>query len=279
MYGHGLYFADSREVAEFYRTTLGNRDSSGYASAHLNAQNIVARFNGDADWAAEVVRDQINNTPEADPNHQRLTATLGFIENGGYAKPLPAAGALYEVSIAPPEDTFLLWDKPLSEQSEKVRDALRRLDWMDQSVFAQYTGQQMYEGQVRDATMFEGRDKGNAQQEASSALLKAGIRGIKYLDGASRSVSGGKIVRVWEENGKWFARVKTENRGGAGGGLSAPTTQFTTSKPYATEGEAMAWAESAVGKSSFNYVIFDDADVEIVDVHLSQNGDIQDFLS
>lgn len=34
-------------------------------------------------------------------------------------------GALYAVDITPDEDAFLLWDKPLSEQSEAVQSALK----------------------------------------------------------------------------------------------------------------------------------------------------------
>jgi len=34
------------------------------------------------------------------------------------------SGKLYQVELAPAEDEYLLWDKPLSEQSDRVKAAL-----------------------------------------------------------------------------------------------------------------------------------------------------------
>jgi hypothetical protein len=55
-YGHGLYFAEDPKVAGSYARTLSNRDMSGYANAHMNAQNIVEKVGGDAAYAAEAIR-------------------------------------------------------------------------------------------------------------------------------------------------------------------------------------------------------------------------------
>ncbi len=127
----------------------------------------------------------------------------------------PARGQLYEVDI--PEDHQMLhWDKPLSEQPEAVRDALQiplsdplevrksgkvwevvnaktgdvlSTNWANKAdaermasghseAWANQTGAAYY----KHLSEMDGGDKA-----ASEALAAAGIKGIKYLDGVSRS--------------------------------------------------------------------------------------------
>jgi hypothetical protein len=125
-YGHGLYFADSEGVARSYRDALSNRDGSGYATAHLNAQNLVSKVGGDAEYAAQVLRDQLEQGGD-EFTTQKLKDTLDFITSGKYAEPLPPAGRMYEVEIDADPDAFLDWDKPLSEQPgliDKLQSAI-----------------------------------------------------------------------------------------------------------------------------------------------------------
>lgn len=194
-YGWGLYFAGERAVAEHYRQVLANRDQQGYASAHLNAKNLVNRYGNDPEWAAEIVREQIEQVDPSDANHERLVKTLEMIESGRYTQPLGNEGQLYEVNI-PDEGEYLLWDKPLSEQPEKVREALENADVMDPSVFSQYTGAQFYEGMVRDSITFDNMVRSAAQETASKFLNSIGIAGIKYLDGTSRGAGDGSYNYV-----------------------------------------------------------------------------------
>jgi len=118
------------------------------------------------------------------------------IKPGDVAKPV---GQLYEVEI--PEDSeMLLWDKPLSEQPEKVRQALIRADVMDESVLGEYTGQQLYEGMVRDRTMFDGMSRSDSAKAASEHLQSLGIPGLRYLDGNSRGQGeGSHNYVIWDE--------------------------------------------------------------------------------
>ena len=194
-YGWGLYFAGEREVAEHYRQVLANRDQQGYAPAHLNAKNLVNRYGNDPEWAAEIVREQIEQVDPSDANHERLVKTLEMIESGRYTQPLGNEGQLYEVNI-PEDGEYLLWDKPLSEQPEKVREALENADVMDPSVFSQYTGAQFYEGMVRDSITFDNMVRSAAQETASKFLNSIGIAGIKYLDGTSRGAGDGSYNYV-----------------------------------------------------------------------------------
>lgn len=189
-YGWGLYFTDSREVAEHYRAMLSHRDSMGYSSAHLNARNLVAQFKGDAEWATEVVREQLDLVPPDDPAHARLERTLEVLVSGDHARPLEERGATYEVDI-PPDTQMLWWDRPLSEHPQGMKDALRlpndpgwRLE--DNPGWAKLTGELFYRA-IQDRTgLLRGSDKA-----ASEALAAVGIKGIKFLDGDSRSAGEG----------------------------------------------------------------------------------------
>ena len=132
-YGHGSYLAETREVAKGYAVKLSNVDSSGYANAQLNAQNLLQRFGNDKDWAKEVVKDQLNAIDKADPNFSRLTATLDVLD-GKAPKQLGSTGYLYKTDI--PDEAvarFLDWDKPLSEQAPEVQAALGDLALKNQA--------------------------------------------------------------------------------------------------------------------------------------------------
>jgi hypothetical protein len=129
----------------------------------------------------------------------------------------PAAGGVYQVDI-PDEavETFLLWDKPLSEQPESVREALgkvripkralKELNAWDAADLAFMYQDESGEGFYNLLASALGE-----QKEASQALRKVGIQGIKYLDGNSRSdgsgsfnlvVFDGSIVKITHKDGR-----------------------------------------------------------------------------
>lgn len=103
-------------------------------------------------------------------------------------------GKLYNIELAPKEEDFLLWDKPITEQSEKVKAALAELGWRPRSAIektvdflslpkdmrGEYYGGRIYEILAEDL---------GSPKAASLALLEAGIRGNKYLDGNSRGLN------------------------------------------------------------------------------------------
>ena len=127
-YGHGMYFAENPAVAEGYAKTLSNVDSSKYANAQLNAQNLLQRTKNDKEWAKEIITDQLNNVEKSDPNFGRLKATLDVLE-GKAANELPSTGNLYKVDI--PDEyipNMLNWDLPINQQSAKVQEIAQQLD-------------------------------------------------------------------------------------------------------------------------------------------------------
>ncbi len=131
-YGHGLYFAESEGVAKSYRDTLQNWpktaqsivEDRGYDIDLDEAREILGIIsqvrNGDIDaargaklvgWRSRKLRD----VPE-----DELTDIVRSMADRD------SAGAMYEVNIKADPDEFLDWDKPLSQQSKQVQDAVRQ---------------------------------------------------------------------------------------------------------------------------------------------------------
>lgn len=96
-------------------------------------------------------------------------------------------GRIYEVNINADPEHFLDWDKPLSEQSPQVREALKS----------------------QGITNLTGLKYASQNPEATAALRQAGIPGIRYLDQGSRNVQ--ELPRA-APNGKWEVDWHGPNR-------------------------------------------------------------------
>jgi len=205
-YGHGIYVAEDKGVAQSYAKNLSNRDikNQNRLNAHANAQRL-AGLAGDPEYAA----DDIRRVLETDPEHSQkslLLETLRMLETGEYKNPLDNAGSLYTADL-PDEmvDRMLDWDKPLSEQAPEVREALRNAKTGDAFIDRQFqraggdrgddlygTGGDFYRsvtsGFSQNAPLNMSVEAADNlfQRNASEALNAAGIPGIKYLDAGSR---------------------------------------------------------------------------------------------
>ncbi len=235
-YGHGLYFAGSKDVAEWYKTKLSSGSDISTLRATKNGKELagtdllneyfkpgrqVKGYSGTDEvvsfspqqygdnykaWHVTVktVIDQFGNTPKSWDAKPRTHATSpdaklvkDVLEADGWAV---SKGRLYQVELAPDENEYLLWDKPLSEQSEKVKAALGSagVDVSEQpdeiKINGKYQKNQVKFGKDLYADISEERDWIDA--EASKYLHSIGIRGIKYLDGSSRSKGDGNYNYV-----------------------------------------------------------------------------------
>lgn len=173
-YGHGLYFAGSKDVAEYYKETL-SKFNYGDHIIQAAKKFLFEKHNADPDeeWGYTNQQDYI-----------KRAISDGFTFDG------MTKGRLYHVELAPSEDQYLLWDKPLSEQSEKVKAAIKDYnpDKMPEgSTLDRWKGKTLYAALVSDT----GSDKA-----ASEYLHSLGIRGIKYLDGTSRGKGEGNYNYV-----------------------------------------------------------------------------------
>ena len=203
-YGYGMYFAGSKDVAEYYRNKLSGRvfnTSEGTVKLgdlpekliskigkfppslvdHIlaTAQRIELKLIEEGKTASEIA-DELEKSRYAD-TYYGLPKALRELE-----PTLGTKGKLYQVELAPEEDEFLLWDKPLSEQSEKVQSILKGIT--DSYINAtKGKGEDVY-------TRIKG--KVGTPQAASDYLHSLGIRGIKYLDGSSRGKGEGNFNYV-----------------------------------------------------------------------------------
>jgi len=186
-YGPGLYFAESEDVARNYRSALaqgmgdGNLRAAGVADGDLRA---MRQFTQSAVDPGTALRDWLHwigkkETPELRDAFMRDWSGRND-------------GRLYEVNINANLEDFLNWDAPISQQSEKVREALmpfveRRIaqmgeagnrftleQWMDRL----RGGDVMLLDKVEDAPV-------------SSALIEAGVPGVRYFDQGSRAAEEG----------------------------------------------------------------------------------------
>ena len=189
-YGHGLYFADSPDVASSYKgITVSPRLRMAYDDA-----------GGDWSKAAQIATEKAKSDP----------SWAGIADE---ALESSKKGNLYKVDLPDEHIANMLdWDKPLSEQSQAIQDiAAEQMGlWTSES-----PARQAY---VKSKLNLSGEDLyGNltsskgSQQLASQELNKLGIKGIKYLD--SNSIGAGKgssnyvvfddkLPTILERNGK-----------------------------------------------------------------------------
>ena len=237
-YGHGLYFAENPKVAEEYRDALSRKtDVNGQTLINANKKigttgdaeldDYLIAYNGDINKAlkeSKIALDDYMKTAEKGgyyehylKENQSIVDKLQALKDSGAVK-TGTHGAIYETSIQWPdaareaadplsEHHLLDWDKPLSEQSQFVQNALKYLphrgkDWtykdtLESMDAAPYLKEPYYNlnpsGNEIYKDLGQGMMVGNnaiGQTQSSQALNKIGIPGIKYLDQGSRAGGG-----------------------------------------------------------------------------------------
>ena len=226
-YGHGLYFAEAEPLARNYRQALAGAPTvqfkgDDYAlpavlnelkdwqtanptgSTYLegvrkktmeDAAKILLENVGGGSDAPGVLQNLVNSFPSAAQDTAK-----GWVQQAEkLIKPHLAVhepGRMYEVNIAADPDAFLDWDKPLSEQPEVVRDALRQQ--LPPAGTNPVLDDDLLAGPGKNGPEYKanlGRFVQNFQGQKSERLSKelrdAGIPGIKYLDAGSRGAGEG----------------------------------------------------------------------------------------
>jgi hypothetical protein len=163
-------------------------------------------FGGDFDKAAAYAEDtfetQIKGMNSASQN-EKWGDAIALLRSKADVSGEKPPGHMYEVNIAANPDDFLDWDRPLSEQSEKVRGVARDkgLSWgetkeamSDRLVGLGLTRQEADEyaaANFYDSTGAMAYRELGDKDAASQALREAGIPGIRYLDQGSRTAGDG----------------------------------------------------------------------------------------
>lgn len=215
VYGHGLYFAQNKDVAGGYAERLANSNIAPSSLVLIEGQPIsevlkdspalvrakVTTFlrdsGGDVSLARKNFETFASRSTGATEKGQEALAEVRAVLSSLNSKKIDVldkpSGNTYEVDI--PDDVIegmLRWDASLSEQTPAIRKAvapLRRWAGLPKDA----TGQQVYEGVARMiVNNSDGKiDSAQAWKMAAKALEAAGVPGIKYKDAASRSGAGG----------------------------------------------------------------------------------------
>jgi hypothetical protein len=209
-YGHGLYFAESPEVAKSYMNSV-----RGDVPPKLNNFDLATTRNKGLGGSFNYYKTEggfyKGNTPISEKEY--LSAYKNALDNFNKTE-----SQLYKVDI--PDEAIprmLDYDKPLSQQSPEVQESLINamkkhglpVDDAGYPLWAQSnpTGEAIHAALSTKGTL------NNAQgQEYGTGLLKeAGIPGIKYLDQMSRGKGAGTsnfvlfsddLPRILEINGQ-----------------------------------------------------------------------------
>jgi hypothetical protein len=215
-YGHGLYFAESPDVAKAYQTALTHSDD--YVDGQLLDSGIpkhfLARILSDESGNVEAARQSL--AVLARPGGAKSVAdsakqALKLLDAGErpIVKTIKPEGALYKVDL--PDEAIakmLDWDKPLSQHSKEVQAAVLKINPQLNSMSTSVGGklQPAMNQSGEDFVQWLGRN--HADQ-----LREQGIPGIRYLDGGSRGTGQGtsnfvvfpgneSLLKIFERNGQ-----------------------------------------------------------------------------
>jgi hypothetical protein len=179
-YGHGLYFAENEGVARSYRDSL-----SSYAMSDDAANILKAAGMNDGELHAASI-----HLLNARSGHSSRDAARWWARGAGKdltpdierafkeaMRVYDTPGRMYQVRINADPESFLDWDKPLSQQSEAARSVIET-----DPIFST----EMYSSAPDNTMRNLLRDPGT-----TAKLREAGIPGIRYLDQMSRAAGDG----------------------------------------------------------------------------------------
>lgn len=227
-YGYGIYLAEDQNVAGWYRDKLSKYRGDGwvvvfpdgssktfeeiFGSQAGSATTLADQFGGDLHKMQNVMDQRAGmlarsfKSPEEVKTNQRYQdlaslssklAKLAFKEEAYLRR---GTGYLYKVRV--PDEAFLDWEAPFSQQAPSVQAGVRKavmeadlvpsvegyLGVRSRPALFQKLTQYDPDGETVYGTL---SDMTGGAKEASATLLAAGVPGIEYLDQASRTAGMG----------------------------------------------------------------------------------------
>jgi hypothetical protein len=270
-YGYGAYLAESPDVAHGYQYSTqtpeilikGDSWKSDQSGVYRNPDGMHEGYLDDVSYSAiralagsrpdkslaEIAGDAERfllrrGEPQANIDSVKkaiLSGDISLVKNDGniYQTRLAWPDAAREAADPLSPDHFLHWDKPLSEQPKKVRDALRHEKENTYSAGAVY-------GTI--AKRLGGEDL------ASEYIKRLGIPGIRYLDAGSRptNVVDKRLYALYEKYGDVNKAVDEMMKGV----YNTPKVKQQMRDGYIKQLNTQ--------KQTSNYVVFDDKMIDIV---------------
>ncbi len=207
-YGHGLYFAGNEGVAQQYRDALSARGPT-----------VGVKYDGDLPYGADLgfiqrkvldeqgpqaaIDDAVARMKDQDKFYDRTyggnsgqpnlyTHAAEAIGSLDPAKLGVNKGSMYQVQIHADPEHFLDWDKPLSQQSPKVQEAINQMAAQhgvepDLSISGSDAYHSVANNLADPNVTHWNASVTSGGPNAAEKLRDAGIPGIKYLDAGSRN--------------------------------------------------------------------------------------------
>jgi len=229
-YGHGLYLAETADVARTYQPRdmkMEEKIMSRYSAAEKSQQYPAMQVY--EDFLLHKTPDEVaDNIKNAGYGPQDLKLALAAHKQAKKEYFNQRAGNLYKVDLPDSAVAKMLdWDKPLSEQPEAVR-ALKKLadefpdiaEQLQSFELKNSTGMSAYasidrmianQKDLYDKYGVAKRGGRGSDSAASEVLRNAGIPGIRYLDGGSRGAGTGTRNYVVFPGGEGLLNIMERN--------------------------------------------------------------------
>lgn len=180
VFGHGLYFAENEDIGDQYRhaVTMQHAATPDRIEAEQALADAIRASNAKfSDLQGQGVR---VSSPEMDAALEPFRKAIEDAREKAGERPV---GHLYTVRIKANPVDMLDWDKPLSEQSPHVRNALDKAGIAYADENPAMLGSSIYNNASQT---FEPRQGRSPAQVSADRLRAAGIKGIRYKDAGSR---------------------------------------------------------------------------------------------
>ncbi len=199
-YGHGIYLAENPGVAQGYRERLKDRVNMDEYWSKVNLPPALSRTEWDELGTLGQEMRRAHNLPSDKMSRWRELNDKSTAYSDAVKANEPK-GSTYKVDL--PDEwlpKMLDWDKPLRAQSQEVKDALNAAQLQGKYVTGAM-GERRYQQPLEwdktgAANLDVLRTLLGQGGKAEETLRNAGIPGIRYLDGGSRSAGEGSYNYV-----------------------------------------------------------------------------------
>lgn len=188
-FGHGIYAAESPRTAQSYYDQFKQQiqgSTGDVTDRRLDA--LMQEFGGDVQKAADRFMASVYDTPK---NKAAMRKEVLERLEARTRQPYMLKADLPDEMI----DRMLDWDKPLSEQSAAVREAIAPFveNIVKSSMHGEYyldAGKWLRTRDIPASHLWGHLTNNGTAPDAAKALREAGIPGIRYLDAGSRGQGG-----------------------------------------------------------------------------------------
>ena len=297
-FGWGLYFAGKREVAEYYRKALSRKNGPVVRWQGRTTRETQDAFNAQWDETGEPFTEdqwdalegmgaveQAGSVEQAIRNMEdrkgfssiyRIDGALRWLKEHGAEVTVSQPGRLFEVEL-PEDEDYLLWDRPISEQSPKVQAAVEKLGGLP----------------ARFEVVPEG-DRFNVRSVLTGKMMLLPGQGYLTADEATEAVAGYErsALRIARGEGQEFYRALSQRMSAPAAdesGMAGWTMVQNTVNDRQANDRAASLALRDLGVAgikyldggsrgaqagSFNFVIFDDSLINVRSYEQGERGQI-----